>query len=65
VKNQFVTAVRVFITLTVLTGAIYPLAVTAIGQMVFKKQAMGSIISKNETGLDRYDLKSVDTLLSP
>jgi K+-transporting ATPase ATPase C chain len=47
VKNQFVTAVRVFITLTVLTGAIYPLAVTAIGQMVFKKQAMGSIISKN------------------
>jgi potassium-transporting ATPase KdpC subunit len=36
-----------FAVLTVLTGLVYPLAVTAIGKLAFAKQASGSLIVRN------------------
>lgn len=39
-------ALRILIALTVLTGVLYPLAVTGIGQLVFPHQANGSMIHK-------------------
>ncbi|KVD94610.1 potassium-transporting ATPase subunit C [Burkholderia stagnalis] len=36
-----------FVLLTVVTGGIYPLVVTAIGQAVFPWQANGSLLTKN------------------
>lgn len=39
-------AILVFISLTLLTGVVYPLAVTGIAQVFFKRQAEGSLISR-------------------
>jgi K+-transporting ATPase ATPase C chain len=36
-----------FVALTVVTGVVYPLAVTAISQVVFPRQANGSLLEKN------------------
>jgi K+-transporting ATPase ATPase C chain len=36
-----------FATLTVLTGVLYPLAVTAIGKWAFARQASGSLVMRN------------------
>lgn len=36
----------VFVLLTAVTGAIYPLAVTALGQMFFPRQVSGSLVSE-------------------
>lgn len=44
----FLSAVRLFAVLTVLTGVIYPLAITIVGQVVFPAQANGSLVVKNE-----------------
>ena len=44
IREQFKTAVLIFLVLTVITGIIYPVSVTAIAQLLFKKQANGSII---------------------
>jgi K+-transporting ATPase ATPase C chain len=41
------TAVLIFLVFTVLTGLIYPLAVTGIAQLVFPRQANGSLIVKD------------------
>lgn len=41
-------AVRLFAVLTVITGVIYPLAITLIGQLVFPTQANGSLLVENE-----------------
>jgi K+-transporting ATPase ATPase C chain len=38
-------AVTLFVTLTVLTGVVYPLAVTGIGQLLFPHTANGSIVT--------------------
>jgi K+-transporting ATPase ATPase C chain len=40
-------AVLLFTALTVLTGVVYPLAVTAISQVVFPAQANGSLVVKD------------------
>lgn len=37
-------AVRMLLVLTIVTGVIYPLAVTGIGQLAFRDQAGGSIV---------------------
>lgn len=45
-KDLFI-ALRLFTVLTVLTGVIYPLIVTGVGQAAFKHQANGSLIVVN------------------
>jgi K+-transporting ATPase ATPase C chain len=45
--RQLRIALLIFLVLTVLTGVIYPLAVTGIAQLVFPRQANGSLIVKN------------------
>ncbi len=42
------TSIVALVSLVILTGAIYPLLVWAIGQISFQRQANGSIITKNE-----------------
>ncbi len=46
--QQLRTAVFVLIAMTVLTGGIYPLLVTAVSQVVFPQQANGSLIQQGE-----------------
>jgi|WetSurMetagenome_2_1015567.scaffolds.fasta_scaffold14033_2 potassium-transporting ATPase KdpC subunit len=43
-KNLF-SALRLLLIMTVLTGIVYPLIITGIGQIVFSRQANGSIIT--------------------
>lgn len=45
--RNFLIALKLFIVLSVITGVIYPLAVTAVGQAIFPFQAKGSLIEKN------------------
>jgi|LQYC01.1.fsa_nt_gi K+-transporting ATPase ATPase C chain len=43
-KHLF-SAIRLFLIMTVLTGIVYPLIITGIGQIVFSRQANGSSIT--------------------
>ena len=45
--RQFKPALILFLLLTLLTGALYPLVVTGIAQLVFPAQANGSLIVRN------------------
>jgi potassium-transporting ATPase KdpC subunit len=45
--KQLVIAVKATLVLTVLTGLIYPLLITAISQALFRRQANGSMIEVN------------------
>lgn len=45
--KNLLTAVLIFLVLTVLTGLVYPLLVTGIAQAVFPHQANGSLIVRN------------------
>ncbi|HEY7214451.1 MAG TPA: potassium-transporting ATPase subunit KdpC [Thermoanaerobaculia bacterium] len=45
--RQLVTALLIFIVLTLVTGLLYPLLVTGIAQVVFPHQADGSLIERN------------------
>jgi potassium-transporting ATPase KdpC subunit len=45
--NQFRICLLLFLSLTVLTGILYPAFITAISQLVFPMQANGSLIHKN------------------
>jgi K+-transporting ATPase ATPase C chain len=40
-------SIRIFLVLTLLTGIIYPLAMTGVAQLLFQKQANGSRIVEN------------------
>ena len=42
--RQFVSAAVMLVVLTVITGLIYPLAMTGVAQAVFPDQANGSVI---------------------
>jgi K+-transporting ATPase ATPase C chain len=44
--KNLVTAVLIFLVLTVITGLVYPLVVTGIAQAVFPHQANGSLITQ-------------------
>ena len=46
-NNLLRPVVVLFVLLTVLTGGIYPLVVTAVSQAVFSRQANGSLIEEN------------------
>jgi len=46
-KNSFRPMLVLFVFLTVITGIVYPLVVTAVGQAVFSHQANGSLIEKD------------------
>lgn len=42
--KTFILSIRFLVVLTVLTGVLYPLAVTGIGQLFFKNETRGSLI---------------------
>lgn len=46
-KNEFLSALKVFTFLTVLFGVFYPAVITGVAQVIFPKQANGSLIYKN------------------
>ncbi|MBV8261468.1 MAG: potassium-transporting ATPase subunit C, partial [Paraburkholderia sp.] len=46
-KNFLRPVLVLFLLLTVITGGVYPLVVTAVSQAVFSCQANGSLIEKN------------------
>ena len=45
--KQLKPALIIFLSMTVLTGIIYPLAITGIAQVIFPRQANGSLITSN------------------
>jgi K+-transporting ATPase ATPase C chain len=45
--KQLKPALIIFLSMTVLTGIIYPLAITGIAQVIFPRQANGSLIVQN------------------
>jgi len=48
-KNQLKPALILFVLFTLLTGVVYPLAITGISQVIFPNQANGSPVYKNGT----------------
>jgi K+-transporting ATPase ATPase C chain len=49
IREQLKTTILMFIILTIVTGVIYPLAITGIAQVFFHHQANGSIIVRDGT----------------
>jgi len=47
-KQELKPAVLIFLVITVITGALYPLAVTGISALLFTSQADGSLIQKED-----------------
>ncbi|MBI4502569.1 MAG: potassium-transporting ATPase subunit KdpC [Gemmatimonadetes bacterium] len=48
-KNQLRPAILITLVLTVITGVLYPAAVTGIAQVLFPRQANGSLVAVNGT----------------
>ena len=46
-RRQLVPAIVVFLALTLLTGFVYPLAVTGVAQVAFSGQANGSLVERD------------------
>ena len=47
-KNLIRPVLVLFVTLTVIAGVVYPLVVTAVGHVIFPRQASGSLIEQND-----------------
>jgi K+-transporting ATPase ATPase C chain len=45
--KSLITAIKVFLVFTVLTGIVYPLFITGFAQLFFSNKANGSLITKN------------------
>lgn len=45
--TTLITALRLFLALTVLTGALYPLAVTGLANLLFPRQTAGSVVLRD------------------
>jgi K+-transporting ATPase ATPase C chain len=45
--KMLLSATRMLIALTLLTGVLYPVAITAVGHFIFPRQAGGSVIVRN------------------
>lgn len=45
--KPFITSIKIFLVFTILTGILYPLLITGIGQLAFPKQVNGSLIMKD------------------
>jgi K+-transporting ATPase ATPase C chain len=50
-KRNLITALLMTLTMTVLLGLIYPLAVTALAQVLFHDKANGQLISRNGSAI--------------
>lgn len=48
IKNEFMTAIKVFIGFAVTLGILYPVCITGIAQLTMKDKANGSLIEKND-----------------
>lgn len=48
-RRQLAPAIVVFLALTLLTGVVYPLAVTAVAQVAFHDEANGSLVERDGT----------------
>lgn len=48
-RRQLVPAILILLVFTVLTGLVYPLAVTGVAQVAFPNRADGSLVEKNGT----------------
>src|SRR3974390_2138384 len=46
-KKHFITAILMTVVTTVLLGIVYPFVVTGLAQLIFPKQANGSLITTN------------------
>ena len=49
--KQFLTSIRILLFMTILTGIVYPLLVTGIGQALFSKKANGGILDRSQVAL--------------
>ena len=47
-KKEIMTSFKMFLVMTAITGILYPLGITAIGQVIFPHQANGSIIKDGD-----------------
>jgi potassium-transporting ATPase KdpC subunit len=47
IPREIITAIRLTIVFAVVTGIIYPLAITGVSQVAFNSQANGSLVTKN------------------
>lgn len=45
--SNFITSIKVFSVMTIITGVVYPLSVWALSQTLFNEKANGSLIMKN------------------
>lgn len=46
-KNTFIQSCKMLLLMTLLTGIIYPLFITAVGQIIFPQKANGSLLMKD------------------
>ncbi len=49
--KQFLTSIRILLFMTVLTGIVYPLIVSGIGQVLFSKKANGGILDRSQVAI--------------